>query len=57
LVKSLAGQTVTFEEGDQVTFNIAVTNEGDLLASDIEVVDYIPTGLTFVSSSAPSQVQ
>ena len=37
--------------GDTVTFTIEVFNQGTLPASNIEVTDYIPTGLTLTDSS------
>ncbi|MFV1884650.1 MAG: SwmB domain-containing protein [Balneola sp.] len=39
-------------EGDQVTFTLTVTNPGAFIASGIKVTDQLPTGLTFVSSTA-----
>ena len=36
--------------GDNVTFEICVINQGSLNASNVEVTDYTPTGLTFDSS-------
>ena len=36
--------------GDNVTFEVCVINQGVLDASIVEVTDYIPTGLNFVSS-------
>ncbi|MCG8372048.1 MAG: GEVED domain-containing protein [Balneolales bacterium] len=39
-------------EGDNVTFTLTVTNPGVFEATGIQVVDQLPTGLTFVSSSA-----
>jgi len=33
-------------QGDDATFTIEVTNQGNVPASDIEITDYIPTGLT-----------
>jgi len=34
-----------FNPGDDVTFTITLFNQGDVIATNIEVVDYIPTGL------------
>jgi uncharacterized repeat protein (TIGR01451 family) len=39
--------------GDTVTFNIRVFNQGTIDANNVIVTDYIPAGLTFVSSTAP----
>ena len=38
-----------FEQGDLVSYDIVVTNEGSLNAANIEVTDHIPTGMTYVS--------
>jgi len=47
LMKSLAaGQSTTVAPGDDVTFVITVTNQGQLAAQNVDVIDYIPTGLT-----------
>jgi len=35
-----------FAQGDDVTYNITIENQGTLDAFNIEVTDYIPTGLT-----------
>ena len=35
--------------GDDVTFTITVYNQGTLEGTDIDVMDYVPTGMTFVS--------
>ena len=34
-----------FSQGSTVTFKVTVTNQGTVAATDIEVTDYIPTGL------------
>ena len=39
-----------FDAGDNVSYTITVSNEGTLSAANIELVDLIPTGMTFVSS-------
>jgi len=48
-----SGSSGTLMVGDTVTFDIKVTNQGDLTANGIQVIDYIPAWLTYVSSSAP----
>ena len=35
--------------GDDVTFTITIYNQGTLEGTDIDVMDYVPTGMTFVS--------
>lgn len=48
LQKQLADGTNlgTFAPGDTVTFTLTVENQGALDATDIELVDYLPAGLT-----------
>ncbi|MBX2952434.1 MAG: DUF11 domain-containing protein [Leadbetterella sp.] len=41
-----AGQKTIFKPGDNVTFEITVFNQGNVDATDIDLVDYIPAGLT-----------
>jgi uncharacterized repeat protein (TIGR01451 family) len=46
LVKKLAGgQPAEVNVGDNVTFTITVYNQGGVAATDIEITDYMPTGL------------
>lgn len=54
LVKTLdTGATPgPFSLGSTVTFAIRVSNQGSLDATDVEVSDYIPAGLTLVTSPA-----
>ncbi|WP_367916634.1 collagen-binding domain-containing protein [Leadbetterella sp. DM7] len=40
-----AGQKSIFKPGDSVTFEITVFNQGNVDATDIDLVDYIPEGL------------
>jgi uncharacterized repeat protein (TIGR01451 family) len=42
--------TGPFVPGDDVTFTVTVVNQGAQDATDIDVVDYLPTNMTFVSS-------
>ena len=44
LIKYLTTTTVV-EPGDTATFEIKVTNQGNIVAEDVEVTDYIPYGL------------
>jgi len=47
LIKSVAmGQPTTVVVGGLVNYNITVVNQGNVVATDINVIDYIPTGLT-----------
>ncbi|MBK7869458.1 MAG: DUF11 domain-containing protein [Saprospiraceae bacterium] len=41
-----AAPDVVFKPGDDVTFTIKVLNQGTLDATDIQISDYIPTGMT-----------
>ena len=51
-VKTLAvGGDSTPAEGDTVIFNITVTNDGPITATNVSLTDSLPTGITFVSSS------
>ncbi|MBP7821366.1 MAG: DUF11 domain-containing protein, partial [Saprospiraceae bacterium] len=43
-------QTLPIYTGDDVTFKITVTNQGDLTGTNIVLSDYIPTGLTLNDS-------
>ena len=42
-----AGQSMTVEPGDDVSFDIVITNQGDIAADNIEIADFIPSGMTF----------
>jgi len=50
-VKTLASGDSTPAEGDTVSFDIEVTNQGSAQATNVSLIDALPTGLTFVSSS------
>ena len=51
LVKGLSpGQTGVYDPTDEVTFRITVCNQGQINADNIEVTDYIPSGLSFVAA-------
>jgi uncharacterized repeat protein (TIGR01451 family) len=40
-----------FKTNDRVTFDIIVYNQGDINAANIEITDYIPTGLELADSA------
>ncbi|MEZ5039123.1 MAG: T9SS type A sorting domain-containing protein [Saprospiraceae bacterium] len=40
-----------FFPGDQVSFLIAVTNQGNIDATNVEIIDYIPTGLNLTDAA------
>ncbi len=49
LQKQLApGQSDMVNPGDVVTYNLVITNQGMITADNIEVVDFIPSGMTLV---------
>ena len=46
-VKTLASGDATPDEGDVVTFQIVVTNDGGADATNVSLTDSLPTGITF----------
>ncbi|MEM6877330.1 MAG: DUF11 domain-containing protein, partial [Bacteroidota bacterium] len=54
LIKRLDSTVNTgpFSPGDDVVFEIEVYNQGDFNATDVEVKDYIPEGLTLAAASS-----
>ena len=50
LVKTLAS-TGPFNTGDSVTFTITVENQGTIDSGEIQIIDYIPRGLTLSDAS------
>ncbi|MFA5667606.1 MAG: DUF2341 domain-containing protein [Balneolaceae bacterium] len=50
IVKSVNNSTPI--EGETITYTLTVTNPGEYIATDVRVTDVLPTGLTFVSSTA-----
>jgi large repetitive protein len=48
LLKTVSNPSPTV--GSNVTYSITVTNEGTSAATNVEITDVLPTGLTFVSS-------
>ncbi|MCF8237261.1 MAG: DUF11 domain-containing protein [Saprospiraceae bacterium] len=54
LYKTLAvGQSELVEASDKVTFTIYVVNQGLIAAGNIQLVDYVPTDMTFVPADNP----
>jgi uncharacterized repeat protein (TIGR01451 family) len=52
LTKTMAvGSKTIYKVGDLVTFDITVFNQGTVTATSVDLVDYIPTGLTFQTGS------
>jgi len=54
LDKAIVGPVPT-AIGDQVTFEISVINKGPDIATGVEVTDYLPSCLTYVSNNGASQ--
>ena len=50
-VKTLASSNTTPAEGDTVSFQIVVTNNGGAQATNVSLTDALPTGITFTNSS------
>ena len=50
-VKTLASGDSNPDEGDTVTFDITVTNNGGAQATNVSLTDTLPTGITFTGSS------
>ena len=50
-VKTLASGNSTPEEGDAITFQIEVTNNGAAQATNVSLTDPLPTGISFTGSS------
>jgi len=47
LIKTLSeGQSERVFPGETVSFDIAVTNQGTVVATNVEITDYVPAGLT-----------
>jgi len=53
LIKTLeAGQAATgINEGDQITYTITISNQGNVPSNDYTVSDLLPAGMSFVSAS------
>ena len=46
-----AGEDVRVYPGEDITFDIEITNQGTITATSVELVDYIPTGLSLNDGS------
>ena len=53
LTKSIASDISNVQIGDQITYSIEITNEGNIDATNIEVGDFPLSGLEFVPSANP----
>ncbi|MDO6760812.1 gliding motility-associated C-terminal domain-containing protein [Tamlana sp. 2_MG-2023] len=56
LTKTVAGNNTTPLVGTEITFQIAVTNDGPQDATGVEVTDLLPDGFTYVSSIVSSGI-
>ena len=45
LTKIVVNPLPIYEVGNDVTYEIEITNQGNIVASDIDIVDYIPCGM------------
>ena len=50
-VKTLASGDATPDEGDTVTFQIEVTNDGGAQATNVSLTDSLPAGITYTSDN------
>ena len=51
-VKTLASGDATPDEGDTVTFQIEVTNNGGAQATNVSLTDSLPAGITYTADTA-----
>ena len=49
--KEVAGKGVSAVPGHEITYEVSATNHGPSLAREVKLVDHLPTGLTYKSSS------
>ena len=49
-----ASNMAPYAYGDDITFNICVTNEGNITATNVTVVDNVPAGFTFDPAANPT---
>lgn len=52
LSKTVVNPQASYEDLDDVTYEIFITNEGNIVATDIDIVDYIPWGMALASSGS-----
>ncbi|WP_222707079.1 DUF11 domain-containing protein [Neolewinella aurantiaca] len=50
------GQSAQVQPGDTVSFDIIITNQGDIPADNVTIADFIPSGMTFDGTIAGNEV-
>ncbi|MFN8338097.1 MAG: hypothetical protein U0T36_03680 [Saprospiraceae bacterium] len=56
LAKPLSRSAGPYSYGQNIVFNVAVTNQGSVALQNVDVTDYIPCGFTYVTGSQPDIV-
>jgi uncharacterized repeat protein (TIGR01451 family) len=57
LTKALSpGQSTQVQPGDTVSFDIIITNQGEIPADNVTIVDFIPSGMVFDGTIAGNEV-
>ncbi|MEA5461908.1 hypothetical protein VB796_22755 [Arcicella sp. LKC2W] len=52
LRKTIADTNKTYKPNDIITFNVIIVNQGDVKAYNIDVIDYIPQGMSFIGNNS-----
>ena len=55
-IKKEVAESKIYKIGDEVVYNITVTNEGSEKVRGFEIVDYMPSGLTFINKNNPGWI-
>jgi uncharacterized repeat protein (TIGR01451 family) len=53
LVKTLNNPLPNYNIGQNISFNLAIKNEGNVTATNVKITDYLPCGLTFITAGNP----
>lgn len=51
LIKAYNGTTPFVRDGDMVTFDLTVVNQGNVTGEGVEITDYVPAGLVLADSA------
>jgi uncharacterized repeat protein (TIGR01451 family) len=54
LTKAVVSSQSVYQLGQEIVYNITVTNEGNVAATDVEITDYIPCGMTLSPANTVS---